>query len=398
MLREVATDGVGVTLILDDTPENRNRASDLVPIRAVFLRRAAFGSVNWWIGIEDALATVCPTIGNVGAIRSVVSLHGLWDPSFRRLARECRARGIPYIVDPHGALTPASLRHHALRKWVAMKLWVGSLARSASMFRATSALEAEQIRLSGFEGPVALIPHAVDIPLNPTAQEREDTRRRLALSKTTRFVLFLGRLHPVKGLDLLLQAWETIHDKKSDWRLVIAGPTAPEHKLWVQRVLRKVRNAPNVSVIGPLWGRERDLALASASLVVVPSRGESFGMVVAEALAAGTPVVATQDTPWHDLAQRGSGWCVPATVDGIRDALSAACALSEGELRARGDLGRRWMSAELSWRSAGERYRSALNAVAGLSEAPSFASSAVGERHPGRTAARERIWWARLRR
>jgi len=368
--RDVAESGANVTLLLDDTEENRDRASRLAPLRAAFLRPVGFKKADRWQGVVAALAASLGSSNAPDTEHRLVSFHGLWELNDALVARECGRLGVPYVVHPHGALEHWALRHHGGRKWIAAQLWAARFARDARMFRATSQAESDAVRAWGYRGPIALVPNAVDIPAPPPAGEVEQLRTRLGLGTTERFVLFISRLHPIKGLDLLLDAWAGAGEVSSGWRLVIAGPVSKECPTYFEELVRGRKVTEALVLPGALWGRDRDVAMAAADVVLLPSRSENFGMVVAESLAAGTPVITTEAAPWGRLVEKKAGWCVPATAEGLGAALREAVSRPRGGLREMGARGRNWMMEEFSWCVAGRAFRDALDFMVGVADRP----------------------------
>jgi glycosyltransferase involved in cell wall biosynthesis len=223
-------------------------------------------------------------------------------------------------------LSPWSLsRSRALKK----VLWVLKEARSfreASLVHATSALEETELRVLGLGAPIAVVSNGVDTEGEYAASRVADARSSVD-SGARRRILFLSRLHPKKGLDLLQQAWSTLPPNLAV-ELVIAGHgeagaiSAVEH--WTAS-----QAGPPARYVGLLVGDEKVKALASAFLLVLPSRSENYGMAVAEALAAGTPVITTTATPWMDLADRGCGWTIEPTLEALTETLSRALAIED---------------------------------------------------------------------
>ena len=151
------------------------------------------------------------------------------------------------------------------------------------------------------------------------------------------------------------------------WRLVIAGPDEARHQEEIVRAVAAPDLRDVVSFAGALYGEVKQSALFAADLLVLPSHSESFGMVVAEALAHGVPVLTTTGTPWSGLRERGAGWWVEATVDGIAEGLRQAASKPPEALRAMGERGRAWMTADYSWEQVAKRF---VRLYEGLLQAP----------------------------
>jgi glycosyltransferase involved in cell wall biosynthesis len=152
----------------------------------------------------------------------------------------------------------------------------------------------------------------------------------------------------VKGLELLLSAWHQLEQAFPDWRLIIAGPCENAYGTKIKAMAREL-GCRRVEFPGAVFGETKQSAYASADLFILPSHSESFGLVVAEALARRVPVITTLDTPWHGLKKHGCGWCVESTEATILETLRIAMAKNPAELSKMGVRGRDWMEQEYSW-------------------------------------------------
>jgi glycosyltransferase involved in cell wall biosynthesis len=159
--------------------------------------------------------------------------------------------------------------------------------------------------------------------------------------------LFLGRVHPKKGLPMLIEAWARV--RPNGWYLQIAGPDEAGHRAEVQNAIFAAGLSEVVFFVGPIGGEKKEYAFSNAELFVLPTHSENFGIVVAEALAHGLPVLTTTGAPWSTLAERGCGWRVDATVEGIAKGLRQATSCDPETLYAMGTKGREWVQTELGW-------------------------------------------------
>lgn len=221
----------------------------------------------------------------------------------------------------------------------------------ASCFHATGDAEYNDIRRLGFGQPVAIIPNGIHLP----KVESTGTRPPDAL----RTLLFVGRIHPTKGIDLLLEAWREVAPRFPDWQLQIVGSDRGyrRHSGYLAKMQELARSldAKRVVFSGELNGARKWEAFQQADLYVLPSHSENFGMTVAEALASGTPVITTRGTPWEQLGKRGAGWWVDISVGAIASALRDACSRTATDLAEMGLRGRRWMEEEYSWDVIGRK-------------------------------------------
>lgn len=244
---------------------------------------------------------------------------------------------VPLVVSPHGTFSKWAMnRSQGIKRLFWHSLQKQALAHTA-LFHATAESEFEDIRRIGFRQPVAIIPNGIDIPdlVQP-------------INETQKTLLFLGRIHPVKGVDLLLRAWVALQSSFPDWRLRIVGPGGEAYLAEVKKLAASLA-AERVDFVGPLYGSEKRQAYQAASLFVLPTHSENFGMAVAEALAAATPVVTTRGAPWSGLSEQRAGWWIDIGVDPLRQALEEAMSKDAGELAAMGARGRAWMERDFSW-------------------------------------------------
>ena len=165
--------------------------------------------------------------------------------------------------------------------------------------------------------------------------------------------LFLGRIYPVKGLPMLIEAWA--HVRPHGWRLQIVGPDEAGHRAEVETAVFAAGLDEVVSFADPLEGSAKQEVFFDADLFVLPTQSENFGMAIGEALAHGLPVLTTTGAPWPMLPQRGCGWWVEPTVEGLAAGLRQATALDAATLQAMGAKGREFVSAAFGWeRVAGQ--------------------------------------------
>ena len=146
---------------------------------------------------------------------------------------------------------------------------------------------------------------------------------------------------------MLLEAWARV--RPIGWHLQIAGPEESGHRKILEEIVRLRGLASDVELIGPVDGVEKSHLFARASLFVLPSYSESFGVAVGEALAEGIPVIATQGSPWSSLISERCGWHVEATVDGLEQGLREAFSHSQEQLKDMGRRGHAYVARSFSW-------------------------------------------------
>lgn len=266
-------------------------------------------------------------------------------PAWAKRGTKCKL-----VTAPRGTLAAWSLRRHWLKKKLFGLYAQYAAMQETDMWHATCVKEYEEIRAAGYRQPVAIVPIGMDLP------DLSDIRREESVCGRRKLVFF-GRLHKVKAIDNLILAWERVAGKFMDWTLEIAGPDAG-----VRESLEKLvseHNITRVSFIGELNGNAKYEFLASADLCVLPSYTENFGVTVAESLACGTPIIASQGTPWNGLNENGAGWWIPIGVDALENQLRHSLAMSDAELRSMGRKGCDWMKRDYNWNAIGNKMMAA---------------------------------------
>lgn len=277
---------------------------------------------------------------------TVIHVQGIWLPYLGIASRFAVRRGLPLVVSPRGMLTPWAMQYRGFRKKIAWQLYQKRWINRASMIHCTGEEEARQIGTLGIIQPKVVIPNGTLIP-------DKIVRRSTDQEKT---ILFLSRIHPKKGLLNLLDALAGVDLK--GWEVALAGYDEGSYRAVVEQAVQKKGLSSKVKFQGPVGDSEKWQVYRDADLFVLPSHSENFGIVVAEALAAGLPVITTTGTPWQDLERCGCGWWVKPEVSEIRKALNEALALTDEERWAMGKKGRELVKDQYSWKSIGAQMKS----------------------------------------
>ena len=267
----------------------------------------------------------------------VIHSHGMWMMPNVYAGNVCINTSCRLMFSPHGTMSAWALGRSAFLKQVFWKLLQGPAARVADCFHATAESEYADIRRLGFKQPVCIISNGVNLQL--LEQKQTAGRRQL---------LFLGRIHPIKGIDNLLHAWHAVEQRFPDWELHVVGPDAGGYLAEMQSLAEKLR-IKRVVFRGALYGEEKLKAYRDASLYVLPTHTENFGITVSEALAAGTPAIVTHGAPWAGLAEQGAGWWIEVGVAPLVECLEQALAVSPRCLGEMGLVGYEWMKRDFSW-------------------------------------------------
>ena len=239
----------------------------------------------------------------------IVHINGIWSPEnwgFQKMAQEL---GIKVVLSPHGMLEPWILANNPWKKKVALFLYQNKALVRADYLHATAQMELESIKKLGYQNKIMIIPNGID------QSEVKETKTEYGSKK----MIFLSRIHPKKGIDLLLEAWKNA--ATAGWKLEIAGTGDFDY---LETLQSQALELNNVTFVGPVYGEEKWKFLKSADVMVLPTHSENFGIVVAEALAVGLPVITTTGTPWIDLSHFNCGWWIDLSTSNLEKAISTA--------------------------------------------------------------------------
>jgi glycosyltransferase involved in cell wall biosynthesis len=305
----------------------------------------------------------------------LIHTHGLWGyPSVVAPAWHART-GRPYVVSPHGMLDPWALRNSRWRKRLAAAVFERTHLHRAACIRALCESEAQSIRAYGLNNPICIIPNGVDLPDAPPGDdlhtgEPSDARPAWSSSSGRKLLLYLGRLHPKKGLLPLVRAWSCVANRSragsQDWLLAIAGWDQGGHETELKRLAtqqgipwRDMRQADtcqglkDVSLLflGPLFGEKKAAAYRCCDAFVLPSLSEGLPMVVLEAWAYRKPVLMTDFCNLPEGFAAQAAWRIEPDVDAIIAALNELFRAADDELQATGDRGRQLVGDRFTWSS-----------------------------------------------
>jgi glycosyltransferase involved in cell wall biosynthesis len=291
--------------------------------------------------VQRLTGTEAEALHSFGKV-DVLHDNGIWLPHNHRLAELAVRRGIPRVVSTRGMLEPWAMNHKRWKKSLAWWLYQRRDLKRARCHHTTAETEARHVERLGLGVPLCVIPNGVDVPPQVARAEGKSEDR-----GGRKIALFLSRIHPKKGLPMLIEAWARV--RPDGWHLQIAGPDEAEHRAEVQNAVFAAGLSDVVFFVGPIEGEKKESTFFNADLFVLPTYSENFGIVVAEALAHGLPVLTTTGAPWPTLPERGCGWWVDATVEGIAKGLRQATSYDPETLYAMGRKGREWVRTEFGW-------------------------------------------------
>ncbi|MFT5329584.1 MAG: glycosyltransferase involved in cell wall biosynthesis [Parasphingorhabdus sp.] len=288
----------------------------------------------------------------------IAHTHGLWLLPNVYSMKMAQA-GTRLVLSPRGMLGKDALAFSRGKKRVFHALFQQRALAKTSLLHATSEAEIEDIRAFGLKTPVVLAPNGVDIPDSDAPAPKSGYRT----------ILSLGRVHPKKGLDRLVSAFAALECEFPGWRLRIIGPSEIGYGEKLKQLVGEL-GASSITVEPPLFGADKLDAYREAEIFVLPTLHENFAMTVAEALAAGTPVISTKGAPWAGLETERCGRWIDHGVEPLAAALRATMALSDAERADMGVRGRAWMKRDFSWRAVASTLSDAYTWLVKKGEAP----------------------------
>lgn len=303
-------------------------------------------SVHLWTPIDGGSFGYAP-----GLLRSIldetpdlVHQHGIWQyPSLLSLAWSGSTKG-PYMISPHGMLNPWALSVSSWKKHIAKFLFQEKNLQNAACLHALNEGELDAIRAFGYTGPVAVIPNGVDLP---NIERKQPPWPSALVPEGKKVMLFLGRLHPIKGLPLLIKAWGLAASK--DWCLIIAGWGHGAYEEYLEGLLREDPSKKNIFFIGPLFGQDKQAAFSNSDAFVLPSHSEAMPMAVLEAWSHGLPVLMTHHCNLPEGFVHGAAKSLSLDLDETVDDIESFLSLSDAKLSEMGNAGRSLVESGYSW-------------------------------------------------
>ena len=327
-VRVLSTDSDGLGRVLDVTNDQEVRVNGF---------HVRYCHKRFRHSVSPALIQVLPSYirwANVVHLTAVYSF-----PTFPTLFF-CRLFNKPVVWSPRGALQRWRGSSRVALKWGWESICQRLATRSNLVLHVTSQIEADQSQ-KRFPGTrVAVIPNGVDLPQNV---------RRVASNGRLR-LLYLGRLHPIKGIELLIEACSLVQKVSPDWHLCIAGTGSPSYVGFLKSKVQKLGLCEQIEFVGEVFEEDKDAVFSQSDVAVVPSHIENFAMVVAESLAHAVPVIASRGTPWNGLETNSCGLWIDNDPESLAAAIRKTCTLPLNEM---GERGREWMEKDFSWESVG---------------------------------------------
>jgi glycosyltransferase involved in cell wall biosynthesis len=310
---------------------------------------------RWWYFSRELGNALKRTVKNF----DLVHVHSMFLWPTAVAAFWCRKHHVPYIIRPAGSLDPICLTKPYERWWVSStsrakkQLYLKTLGRMdlqhASALHFTSQAELEAARPLKLRPPGFVVPLGVDLEQIEVKEKSTPFRERYPQLEGKKIVLFLSRLDPIKGLDLLIPALGSLSERRKDFAFVVAGNGTPAYKDELDMLINRHKLEERTIFLGFVEGSAKWSLLREADLFVLPSYHENFGVAVVDAMTAGIPVAISNQVSIHqEVAQAGAGIVTHLDSNAIAGALEQL--LDDSDLRREmGEKGTRLVRAKFTW-------------------------------------------------
>lgn len=279
----------------------------------------------------------------------VVHIHGLWMDVNWLTPCLSRRFGKPYFIQTHGFLEPERLKKSKWKKRIVGTLIERPNLNRAAAVIATSESEKRGIEQYGVRVPIEVVPLGMDTASIDSAVRSPELLSRLGFDPTKKTLLYFSRLTPIKGLDLLAEAWAQLTELHGEWQLLIAGPDDRGYAAEIRRLYKRTITDGSVIFSDPIYGDEKNALLKSVDAFVLPTRSENWSIAVQEALVAGIPVVCTKGAPWKVIADEGAGEWVDVNAAAIREGLRKILSADDATRCKMGEIGKRIVARDFGW-------------------------------------------------
>jgi glycosyltransferase involved in cell wall biosynthesis len=306
------------------------------------------GDLSWWLW---------QNIKNY----DFVTAHCLWSYGPDVLAIMARLQGRPYAMRTMGQLAPWSLSQGNLKKSIYSMLIEKPNLKAATFIHCTAEAEAQDVLNFGIETPRIVIPLGVSPP-PPLPNAKQQLRTRFSIPEDVPIVLFMSRIHPKKRLDLLIEVLGKLRLQKQPFHLVVAGSGVHEYAESLRQLVNEFQIEAQTTFTGFVIGEDKNLILQGSDIFVLPTYSENFGIVLAEAMVVGLPIITTPGVNISpEIAKAKAGIIVQNDTD-LQVAISQL--LQSPQLRSQmGENGKLLALERYSWPSIAKQFVEIYNEI-----------------------------------
>ena len=267
----------------------------------------------------------------------VVHINTIWLPQCAWAQLWAEQKGYKCALTVHGMLEPWIVNRNRWKKKLGMIFFQRRQLQTA-LWQTVTAMDEREHVLQYYSSESIADASKLNIDVIPIGIDSESIARKCASLKVDgeKYILFLSRIHPKKGIEILLEALCRVREKIAGYKVKIAGEGDSDYVEKLKNFCSENNLNNIVEFVGGIYGDDKWRMISNASVLVLPTYSENFGLVVAEAMSASVPVITTNTTPWQILADTDSGWCVPVGVEHIAGALADFASLSADELQQKG--------------------------------------------------------------
>lgn len=284
---------------------------------------------RWWFGREAKPFSLflSPAMGKKlaqlrpGDYDLILSHAGFTDPN-RMMAKAAQRAQIPYFYYSHGGFEPWRLNFKRLKKKVYLGLLEGKILQQSAGIVVCNEAEIKSLEKMGITAPIKRIPWGIDRLEDLPKPDRSELEERFPQLAGKPYVLFLSRLHLLKGLELLIPAFARVASRFPDWRLVLAGPDEGGYRQVLEGLIEQAGIGDRVLLPGLVKGDDKAALLANAEIFTLPSFSEGFSISISEALGYGRPVVITTTCYVPEVQEWSGGLTVEPDIEALIEALS----------------------------------------------------------------------------
>lgn len=278
----------------------------------------------------------------------LVHASEVWHHASYAAFKAARKRGVPFVMSIRGELSEWSLQHKAWKKRIYMTGVLRRMLCNADALHAITVAEEQQLRRLGIETPIIIAPNGIDSAQFDNLPDTSEFLLKFPILKGKRILLFLGRLNPKKGLEVLAHSFSRINRKFENSALLVVGPNEYGTQQRMEAILDSEGALDSTVFTGLLTGNEKLAAMACADIFVLPSYSDVLGIAALEAMAARLPVVITEGCEFPEVAEHGAGLVVKPNEESVSNALGEL--LTDAKLRRRmGERGRKLIEEQYTW-------------------------------------------------
>lgn len=290
----------------------------------------------------------------------LIHTHGIWQYFSLLALNVFRKRKIKYIVSPHGMLDKWALKNSRWKKQLLLNLYERKFLQNAACIHALNQEEANSIRVLGIKTPICIIPNGIELPIEKEKLvpilEKKDIKEKKVL-------LFLGRLHPKKGLENLIDAWEILKSKKisDDWTLIIAGWSNDNYDQMLKDKVNKKQLQNLIKFTGSVTGKEKNSILENADAFILPSFSEGLPMSILEAMSYKLPVLMTRECNLSNAFEKNAAIEIETNVESISKNIEKFICMKNNEKNELANNGFEFVKNNYTWNKVVDQFEEVYN-------------------------------------